>query len=99
MPPKKAAAVLVAVRGPRFVTETSPDITAAEERLIGADPLIMVSSAKKSWKGVGWLVRVLPDVRDFQMVEVNGSIHGTASWHPLQHARETFRWSAALYDS
>ena len=44
MPPKKAAAVLVAVRGPRFVIETSPDITSAEALLIGADPLIRVSS-------------------------------------------------------
>ena len=74
MPPKKAAAVLVAVRGPRFVIETSPDITAAEERLIGADPLIRESSAKKSWQGIGWLVRVLPDVVDSQMVEVNGNM-------------------------
>ena len=72
MPPKKAAAVLVAVRGPRFVIETSPDITSAEALLIGADPLIRVSSAKKPWKGIGWLVRVLPEVIDSQMVEVNG---------------------------
>ena len=72
MPPKKAAAVSVAVRGPRFVIETSPDITSAEALLIGADPLIRVSSAKKSWKGIGWLVRVLPEVIDSQMVEVNG---------------------------
>ena len=74
MPPKKAAAVLVAVRGPRFVIETSPDITSAEALLIGADPLIRVSSAKKSWKGIGWLVRVLPEVIDSQMVEVNGNM-------------------------
>ena len=74
MPPKKAAAVLVAVRGPRFVIETSPDITSAEALLIGDDPLIRVSTAKKSWKGIGWLVRVLPEVIDSQMVEINGNM-------------------------
>ena len=73
MPPKKgAAAAVVTVPRPRFVIATSPDITAAEELQIGADPLIRLSSAKKAWKGVGWLVRVLPGVVDSQTVEING---------------------------
>ena len=74
MPPKKAAAALVAAitYGPRFVIAPSPDITRMEELQIGADPLIRLSSAKKSWKGVGWLVRVLPEVVDSQAVEING---------------------------
>ena len=75
MPPKKAgaAAVPVAIKlKPRFVIALSPDITLPEERQVGADPLILVSTTKNSWKGLKWLVRVLPGVIDSQKVVANG---------------------------